>query len=369
MCKIFELTSNFSSYCVCFVAGGSIAWVASAVSCFILGMIAVERFLALHYHLRYHQLVTIKKVAIPVTLAWVLSIAFTISRYLTYGAFNFDLIYMVLLIINFFMIFTAYGKIYQIVKRHRCQIKTQQRSLQSTTCHSTKETEMTNPRKSTQRKVTIGQSSIQELNSVAQDQLTLATRRMATNQTKESVSGLDRCHQEREIPIVNHPKSNQQSELMSIEDRQSINQNFGEQCHSADHYASNVTATQQPPVNHQNPTVEPSLAKQQASASRIQLARYRKSTITMFLVLGLFILAYFPVLCIQTIKGTIGFKHYSLKVALELSTTFVFMNAAINPVVYCMRMVSLRRACMKLLREKSLYRPRATSNIFEKKIT
>jgi len=320
ICNIFEFTNNFSWYCFCFVALAATAWASSAVSCFTLGMIAVERYLALHYHLRYHQLVSIKKVAIPVIITWAFCITVVASRYLTRGSFSFEQLFMVLLCINFFVIFIAYAKIYQIVKRHRCQIKTQQRSVNSIECYSmegmTDFDRQISKRK--QSKVTTGPLPIQESTSEIQNHQQaireLALSNLTTKQSKKSISA-DRCSQERVLSSSDHNQTtSQQKELKSMEHCQSIiNQrgieNQEEKCQTAGHNLPNVSRTQHSLVNHEIQINEPCFTKQQANRNRIQLARYRKSTLTMFLVLGLFILAYFPVICVQTIKSVIGYKN------------------------------------------------------------
>jgi len=195
-----------------------------------------------------------------------------------------------------------------------------------------------------QSKVTTGPLPIQESTSEIQNHQQaireLALSNLTTKQSKKSISA-DRCSQERVLSSSDHNQTtSQQKELKSMEHCQSIiNQrgieNQEEKCQTAGHNLPNVSRTQHSLVNHEIQINEPCFTKQQANRNRIQLARYRKSTLTMFLVLGLFILAYFPVICVQTIKSVIGYKFYSLKIALELSSTFLYMNAAINPVVYC----------------------------------
>jgi len=94
----------------------------------------------------------------------------------------------------------------------------------------------------------------------------------------------------------------------------------------------------------------------------INLARYRKSVTSMFLVYCLFIFCYLPYICVQF---TILFTHlyhyirdsdYSnihnfkqLYVAIDVTETIVIINSFLNPVVYCWRMRDIRNAAKRIM--------------------
>lgn len=223
--KIAEFKMKIDLLCHTRLVMDAIAYIASAMSCATLCMISVERYLALHFHLRYHQLVSIKKLLIPVVTLWVIGIVISISRFFTYDAALFTATLSSMLTIVVIITFWAYVKIFQIVKRHRCQIQSQQ------------------------------QLSLQAFHG--------GSRRRLMN--------------------------------------------------------------------------------------KFQMARYRKSTYTMFLVLGLFLAAFGPYFVIQMAINSKSVDYTStIKVALNVSATVIYINATINPLVYCLRIEPLRRACFKL---------------------
>ena len=80
--------------------------------------VSVDRFLAIHLHLRYQELVTHKRIVIVVISIWVLnaSVSFTMFWELrgTRAYFNF-----VILAFGFIISFVAYIKMYLTVRRHK----------------------------------------------------------------------------------------------------------------------------------------------------------------------------------------------------------------------------------------------------------
>ena len=84
--------------------------------------ITVDRFLALHHHMRYATLVTKSRVKYTLVIIWLIS--FLVS------GFNFwspqYAIFIFLLISTF-----SYFRIYLIVRRHQLQIHAQQQAVQS----------------------------------------------------------------------------------------------------------------------------------------------------------------------------------------------------------------------------------------------
>jgi len=87
--------------------------------------ISVDRFLAVHLHLRYQELVTHKRVAAAVILIWVLCVSFP---FILMVSSNKLAIMVVVTLSGFCFIITAvvYCSIYFTVKHHRHQIQEQQ---------------------------------------------------------------------------------------------------------------------------------------------------------------------------------------------------------------------------------------------------
>ena len=92
-----------------------------------LGVVAVsvDRFLAVHLHLRYQELVTHRRVVVVVVSIWVYS-AF-VSLMILWETFNTrELINTILAALGFIITFVVYIRIYQTVRRHKNHIQSMQ---------------------------------------------------------------------------------------------------------------------------------------------------------------------------------------------------------------------------------------------------
>ena len=92
-----------------------------------LGVVAVsvDRFLAVHLHLRYQELVTHRRVVVVVVSIWVYS-AF-VSLMILWETFNTrELINTIIAALGFILTFVVCIRIYQTVRRHKNQIQSMQ---------------------------------------------------------------------------------------------------------------------------------------------------------------------------------------------------------------------------------------------------
>ena len=97
----------------------------ASASFFSVVAISVDRFLAVHLHLRYQELVTHKRVVVVVISIWVLSAFLASVSFWT----SFDIILLVDVIIQslcYIITGTIYCRIYSTVRRHSDQIHVQQ---------------------------------------------------------------------------------------------------------------------------------------------------------------------------------------------------------------------------------------------------
>ena len=87
-----------------------------------------------------------------------------------------------------------------------------------------------------------------------------------------------------------------------------------------------------------------------------RIMRYKKSTLTMVFIVGMFVLCYIPFLCVKIIHRIEGYTT-RVKTAYLYASTIVFLNSSFNPVVYCWRIPDIRRAvkevCSRCFRRKS----------------
>jgi len=87
--------------------------------------VSVDRFLAIHLHLRYQELVTHKRVVAVVILIWLMS-AF-LSLMTLWVSFDIrNLISALLGVVGLFLTMLVYIRIYLAVRRHKNQIQIQQ---------------------------------------------------------------------------------------------------------------------------------------------------------------------------------------------------------------------------------------------------
>lgn len=97
------------------------------------------------------------------------------------------------------------------------------------------------------------------------------------------------------------------------------------------------------------------------ASTALNMARYRKSVTSMFVVYCLFVLCYIPYICVQiiTLYTTLIYKsdhhsndfgeYMSLYVAVDVTETVVILNSFMNPLIYCWRMREIRQAAKRAL--------------------
>ena len=115
--------SNFASFCpVIVTACYFFAFSLCSASFFTIAAIAVDRLLAISLHLRYHELVTSKRINMVLIMLWLasgvtasISILFTVAN-------NIIATFQVILLL---LTTVAYIRIYKAVRHHRIQIQSQ----------------------------------------------------------------------------------------------------------------------------------------------------------------------------------------------------------------------------------------------------
>ena len=80
-------------------------------------------------------------------------------------------------------------------------------------------------------------------------------------------------------------------------------------------------------------------------ANNTHMLRLIKSAVNTFVFYICLVICYFPNVVFMTLYGTV---HREWKTEWDLSTTVVFMNSSINPILYCWRLRELRKAMVKI---------------------
>ena len=99
------------------------------VSLWTLTAISVDRFLALHFHMRYATLVTTTRVKISIAFIWLYNFVSSALYYLV--PFIYFFIMALTTVICILTCFLAYLGIYFIVRHHQLQIHAQQETVES----------------------------------------------------------------------------------------------------------------------------------------------------------------------------------------------------------------------------------------------
>ena len=116
--RLQQIVPNCSTYQFFYVVGNLFG----TASFFNVLAVSVDRFLAIHLHLRYQELVTHKCVVAVVISIWVLSIFIPFLMF-SVPSDAYSLINGVTGVIGFILITIVYNRIYLTVRRHKNQIQ------------------------------------------------------------------------------------------------------------------------------------------------------------------------------------------------------------------------------------------------------
>ena len=109
---------------------------------------------------------------------------------------------------------------------------------------------------------------------------------------------------------------------------------------------------------HRNQIKNQSLANQPEA---FEMKRYRKSLITMIVLLILLIICYTPYICLRAVANFADWTSTPYRTfILRLSASLVYVNSSINPLLYCWRVPEMRVATKQFWR--SLFHRSSTSN-------
>ena len=123
--RISQMAGDIKVHCVAGAVSESFGWLLAGVSLFTITAISVERFLAVHLHLRYHDIVTRRGIAKVVLSFWLLWITITVLRFFVVNRKMLRIIAVNFLVITSAIMFLAYIMIYRLVRRHQLQIRQQ----------------------------------------------------------------------------------------------------------------------------------------------------------------------------------------------------------------------------------------------------
>lgn len=123
VCKIAGVVENSNLNCAAGIAFVLASNQLSGVSFLIMTLLNVDRYLGLHLHLRYNELVTLNRVKIAVVSTWILSASLNVSWLLSLKAYY--IISATGLVMFLIATLFAYTNILFAVRRHRQKIQQQ----------------------------------------------------------------------------------------------------------------------------------------------------------------------------------------------------------------------------------------------------
>ena len=82
---------------------------------------------------------------------------------------------------------------------------------------------------------------------------------------------------------------------------------------------------------------------------KVNVLKCRKSAVTVLYIYGLFVICYVPFFG-TLITDMLHPYTIKIQIAYDFSTTVIFVNSFINPVVYCWRIREIKKAVKNILR-------------------
>ena len=123
--KITYLLEQNSLSCLFRISVETVAWFSAAVSCSMFVAITQERYFALHFHLRHHEVITKTRVMAFIVFLLVFSASLSASRFAMEDSKPFLVTTVVSLFSTTLALLISDWKIYSLVRRHHRQIQGQ----------------------------------------------------------------------------------------------------------------------------------------------------------------------------------------------------------------------------------------------------
>lgn len=125
--QVSDIKKDYTFFCDAIEVFEFTGWALASVSLLTLTALTADRFLAIHFHLRYQEYVTNKRVGIVLAFIWFYGIlSGALKRHIGIKVLILHVIVLVPIVIaNFYFL----AKIYLTVKRHSAQIQDTQQGL------------------------------------------------------------------------------------------------------------------------------------------------------------------------------------------------------------------------------------------------
>ncbi|KAJ7374613.1 hypothetical protein OS493_004951 [Desmophyllum pertusum] len=125
---VAEFMGDFNVYCVLRMIQSIFSNTTTGVSLVTLSGISLDRLLALTLHLRYNEIVTVRRMLTIMFVVWIVSITFVMLRFWMLN--KWIIVPVIVLLLTFLVTALSSLKVFQIVCRHQRQIRQQEQSVQ-----------------------------------------------------------------------------------------------------------------------------------------------------------------------------------------------------------------------------------------------
>ena len=102
---------------------------------------------------------------------------------------------------------------------------------------------------------------------------------------------------------------------------------------------------------HQRQINDQTMAALNLQTNTVIMLKCKKSAVTVLYIYGLLLIFYLPFGVTALVEAFIGYTR-SVKIAYDYTTTAVFINSFLDPLVYCLRIRGIRRAVKNVLRSQ-----------------
>ena len=134
----------------------------------------------------------------------------------------------------------------------------------------------------------------------------------------------------------------QENSVSHRKDTKNITSNHSQIITSSNRHAQSSSSANNPTIRDNQIAIR--------GSKRFKMRHFKKSVFNMFVIWFLMLLCYLPLICTSALFTLLG-RSYSMHLAFNFTTSVMFLNSSMNPVVFCWRIREFRAAVRKTLRE------------------
>ena len=134
----------------------------------------------------------------------------------------------------------------------------------------------------------------------------------------------------------------QENSVSHRKDTKNITSNHSQIITSSNRHAQSSSSANNPTIRDNQIAIR--------GSKRFKMRHFKKSVFNMFVIWFLMLVCYLPLICTSALFTLLG-RSYSMHLAFNFTTSVMFLNSSMNPVVFCWRIREFRAAVRKTLRE------------------